>query len=186
MKQNISYAILILGSVLAIYMDYKCGKIFNWVTVPMIFIGLFIGLVRHDMLNSIGGFIAAFILFFPFFVKGGMGAGDVKFAMGVGALGGIKLFAYATGISAGIIIIYAIYKKVGSRSLKSTAYMAYSLLKSIVLSILYTLRISAETQKAGIHVQKSEAKTTGIQVKYGVFLGISNLFCLVLQYKGVI
>src|SRR5947209_9841712 len=70
-------------------------KVPNWLTFPLVLSGWALGLCHNfDLLSSAGsggigaslaGTALGFILLFPIWAIGGMGAGDVKMQMGFGA-----------------------------------------------------------------------------------------------------
>ncbi|MFL5812387.1 MAG: prepilin peptidase [Bdellovibrionia bacterium] len=93
------YAILAI-SVCGALTDLVCGKIFNWLTLP----ALVLGLAASTWLNgwtglstAVLGTLAGLILYGWMFVLGAMGAGDVKFIMALGAWGGVR-FAVQTAL----------------------------------------------------------------------------------------
>src|SRR5262245_23837225 len=71
-------------------------KVPNWLTFPLILSGWGLGLLNNfDLLRDAGfeggvgaallGTLLGFLLLFPVYAIGGMGAGDVKMQMGFGA-----------------------------------------------------------------------------------------------------
>lgn len=79
-------------------------KVPNWLTLPLVVSGWLLGLLHNfDLLPSTGeggigaalaGTAVGFLLLFPIYAVGGMGAGDVKMQMGfgswIGAFYGVK------------------------------------------------------------------------------------------------
>src|SRR5438876_9011908 len=87
-----------LAMIAAAVIDWWKFKVPNWLTFPIILSGWALGLAHtleweHAGFNGIGGGILAslggtavgFILLYPMYAFGGMGAGDVKMQMGFGA-----------------------------------------------------------------------------------------------------
>jgi prepilin peptidase CpaA len=93
------YAILAI-SVSGALTDLVCGKIFNWLTLPALILGLaastwFDGWT--GLSTALLGTLAGLVLYGWMFVLGAMGAGDVKFLMALGAWGGVR-FAVETAL----------------------------------------------------------------------------------------
>jgi prepilin peptidase CpaA len=105
------YAILVISLSGAIT-DLVCGKIFNWLTLPAVVLGLaasfwlggFEGL-SSAMLATVAGLF----LYGWMFIFGAMGAGDVKFLMALGAWGGLKFVVQTAllGIAVGGVLALA-------------------------------------------------------------------------------
>ncbi|MCR3921743.1 MAG: prepilin peptidase [Firmicutes bacterium] len=102
-------------AVTAAVWDFKTYRIPNWLTFGAVavgfFINIFLGGLSGLLLSLCGLFIGGGALV-PFFVMGGMGAGDVKLMAGFGALAG-PLFAINIlligsiigGVAAAIILL---------------------------------------------------------------------------------
>ncbi|MDD3159376.1 MAG: A24 family peptidase [Candidatus ainarchaeum sp.] len=77
----IESGILIISSLIASYTDAKTGYIYDWLTLPLIFIGLiisiFIGLTQNNWFNLVSG-ILIFIFLLITYKLGKIGGGDVK------------------------------------------------------------------------------------------------------------
>lgn len=118
-------AIILIGSFLAAYTDYKTGLIFDKITYPMIGIGIFLNLfelgkeVSSDkFLELFGVGIAVFVLGYGMYWLGKIGGGDVKLFTAIGLLlpfeTGIfplNIFVLNALIWAGIssLIFYGVY-----------------------------------------------------------------------------
>ena len=77
--------------------DVLTRRIPNWLTFSSIILGLMAQIIFFSwpgFLQSIMGIGSAFLLFFPLFYFGYMGAGDVKLAMAMGAWVGLDLSLY--------------------------------------------------------------------------------------------
>ena len=91
----------------------------------LVVIGLVIGIAGHTWLSGVAGFVTATIgacvgllCLLPFYISGGMGAGDVKLMAAVGALGGplgslwtIYYALWAASAYAMGLIIYCSFRK---------------------------------------------------------------------------
>lgn len=101
--------VLLFAMILAAVIDGWKLKVPNWLTFPMIISGWILGLINayqllpYPGLGGLGGSLAGtalgFLLLFPVYAIGGMGAGDVKMQMAFGSwVGAIYPFAQALWI----------------------------------------------------------------------------------------
>jgi prepilin peptidase CpaA len=116
--------------------DLLTRRIPNWVTFPGVLAGLLaqawlFGL--PGLLNGLLGTALGFALFFPIYLFGYMGAGDVKLLMAVGAfLGWLGCFQVAVG-SVLIGAAYALVEIVFRGRLLAVAKNIFSFLRSVLL-----------------------------------------------------
>ena len=101
------------GSFIAMMTDMKWGKIFNWLTFPLIFLGFAINSYGYGWSgfgNSLGASILGISFYMGFALMGAMGMGDVKLMAAIGALGGVKyvvsafLYTSVIGIPHALIV----------------------------------------------------------------------------------
>lgn len=87
-------AVLIVAAVI----DGRALKVPNWLTFPFVLSGLAYGLIAHGW-SGLGaallGTAVGMALLLPLYAIGGMGAGDVKLFMGVGAWMGSEVTFHA-------------------------------------------------------------------------------------------
>jgi len=99
-------------ALVASYFDVKSRRIPNFITVPAFLFGLFIHLVCggwQQMLTSLAAGAIGGALFLVFYLAGGMGAGDVKLIMAVGATAGLPHIAYLlvlTVLAGGLMALF--------------------------------------------------------------------------------
>ncbi|OGS25111.1 MAG: hypothetical protein A2297_07110 [Elusimicrobia bacterium RIFOXYB2_FULL_48_7] len=117
--------ILIAFLVICSITDIFYRKAFNVVTYPVIFIAIILNSLYFGpsgLVNSLLGALLGMAFLLAFYMIGGMGAGDVKFMMAVGALKGwnFVLFGglYGAVIAAALSILIMIYKNTLIKSLK--------------------------------------------------------------------
>ena len=191
--KEIKFLLLIVFSFIAGYTDYRYGKIFNWTNFSLLIIGVIISIYEHELLGSISGIIFAFILMFPFFATGGMGAGDVKFAMATGAVVGGEYLLLILGITGLFILLYTVIKRIGVLSILSDGIKAlWKLLKSGYRHLVSAIKLSALSGRptmSGIFNEKALEVKTHRKIRYGVFLGLSNVIFsvyLILEQGGIL
>jgi len=107
---------LILTLVISAYTDLRERKIFNVVTFPAMLIGLILNFIISGwdgLLNSLLALGIGFVVFFIFYIFGGMGGGDVKLMGAIGAIKGFPfiidamfLSIFCGGIMALIVIVW--------------------------------------------------------------------------------
>lgn len=93
---------IVLISLVAIVTDLLRGKIYNWLTLPSILLGLGVSTTLKGFSGLGDAFLAvglALLLFGWMFFFGVMGAGDVKLLMALGAWGGTQYVAYVALLS---------------------------------------------------------------------------------------
>ncbi|WP_306010714.1 prepilin peptidase [Paenibacillus sp. P46E] len=107
----------------ALLMDIRFMKIPNWITLPLLIVGLIAQGVmngRHGILMAICGAGAGFLLLLIMHLLGAVGAGDVKLFAGIGAWTGILftlqvvVYSVLFGAVIGWIIVLAKHET-GSR-----------------------------------------------------------------------
>lgn len=128
----IAFGSVLVGTI-AVFSDLKYRKIPNWLTFPAMLLGIILNLVINDQAwyFSIYGLLAGFLMFLLPFMLGGVGAGDVKLLMALGAFLGIKTTVWVGlygGIAGGVLSLTAIIFREGILKAKR-------MLISLVISI---------------------------------------------------
>jgi prepilin peptidase CpaA len=116
-------------TLLAGWTDWRSRKIPNWLTVSGFFLGFAVNLVLWGWRNtnwhggkaSLEGAALALILFLPFVLLRGLGAGDWKLMGAVGAMLGPVLLIFVIFGSVFVAGIMAIAEVIRSRRIKETA-----------------------------------------------------------------
>jgi prepilin peptidase CpaA len=130
---NISGVTVIALSVMLIsvvWTDIKTHRISNSMVVMIILLGLISQLIGNGVdgvMAGLGGMAVGLVVFLPFYLGGGMGAGDVKLLAGIGCfLGPFSTliaggFALVAGIPLALICLAQHYQK--KRKQKQAAEM---------------------------------------------------------------
>ncbi|MFC1501236.1 prepilin peptidase [Elusimicrobiota bacterium] len=111
MKINVFNTSMIINIILLLYIlissltDIIYRKVFNSVTLSAIILGVFLNLSLYGpsgLKKAFLGLLIGFLILFPVYLLGGIGAGDVKFTAAVGAIMGMKFVFF--GILYGAVI----------------------------------------------------------------------------------
>ncbi|WP_372832149.1 prepilin peptidase [Pontibacterium sp.] len=99
---DLSTVFLLLVLVVAALIDLRRNRIPNWLTFSTLGIGLSLQLIflgSDGFINGLSGAGVGLALLLPFFLMGGMGAGDVKLMAAVGCFIGTTPVLLATAFS---------------------------------------------------------------------------------------
>jgi len=81
-----SYYFLFLGLLTGIYTDASRHKLYNWLTLPLLFLGLIFSFLNGvGIFSSLLGFVGAFVIAFFLYLTKGIYGGDVKLMAAIGA-----------------------------------------------------------------------------------------------------
>jgi prepilin peptidase CpaA len=115
MEQTVTplMTILLCGMLsLAVWSDIHDHRISNWLVVAVLITGLVAQVSVNGpmgILFALGGLAVGLAFFLPFYIRGGMGAGDVKLMGAAGSMLGPlgALMACALSLIAGLILVVA-------------------------------------------------------------------------------
>jgi len=141
--------ILTVILVYSLYTDLRCGKVYNYVTLPAALVGFVLNVAFQGVdgaIVSIEGWALGIGLFLLPFVLGGMGGGDVKLLAAIGAFLGpelvFKCFVY-TAIVGGVIAVFLLLRR------RQVGATVNNLLGSFYTLYLYRYRVgSSEAGRA--------------------------------------
>lgn len=133
---------------IAAYYDLKYCKIPNVLTIAGMVGGLVYGFLQGappGMLSHLISLIAIFIILYPVFVTGGLGAGDAKLFMAIAAISKIRIAINILIISLFITIVTGLVKKgyllikEKAISRKTTIKMAPAILAGTVIKLFINI-----------------------------------------------
>lgn len=127
---------LILVLMVAVYTDWRWHRIYNWLTVPALGIGLVLSLVTGGLPGlgaSLAGAAVAFVVFLILYRVAHMGAGDLKLMVAIGAwLGYAHIWAALLSVAlAGGLFAAAIAVRHGA--LRTVAWNVYHAVSSFFI-----------------------------------------------------
>jgi prepilin peptidase CpaA len=155
-------ASLLCATLSAVY-DVRSRRIPNFITLPAMLFGLLLHAVlggwRQSAAAGAGGLICG-LIFFLFYLAGGMGAGDVKLITAAGCIAGLPLIGHLlfwTALAGGVMAIsLALYRRqlattvrnlcaivVHHRSMGLTPHAQFNLSNERTLRLPYALAITA-------------------------------------------
>lgn len=182
MLENLYKFILITLLFTAAFFDAKEKRIPNFLTFPVIFIGLILNIIMNGLngaIFSFYGFISGLVIFFIPFVLGLMGAGDVKLMAAIGALMGWRftvlsiLFSAISGII--VVFVYLIYKKkLFSYFRKYFAIIAETILNYFCFS--HTNIIGNKLKKFVYSKEIENKENEKLYIPYGLAIALGTLF----------
>ena len=153
--------------------DLIFRKVFNVVIIAAVILGLGANLMYGGIPGlgtAVLGLLAGFVFLFPFYLLGGIGAGDVKFLAACGAITGVKFLMWGT-------LYGAIFGGVYSIILLAVNRRAFKTLKEVATGLF--LFLTARSRRS-IEFDKSKA----IHIPYVVFLS-GGLILRWLELSGV-
>ncbi|MCD6413644.1 MAG: prepilin peptidase [Elusimicrobia bacterium] len=123
--------------VLSAATDLWKRKIYNWATFPAVILGIGLNGIYSGWSGikfALLGVLVGFLILYFFYLGGGIGAGDVKFLMGIGALkGGMFVFKSALCgilVAGAVAIFWMLVKGIFLKSFKNVIFQMFSSLVS--------------------------------------------------------
>ena len=143
--------LLIIFIVLCVVYDIKFRKVPNIFTFTATVAGVFLNIFLSGFSSfpsSLAGIAVGFVMFFPFYFLGGMGAGDVKFMMAAGSIIGYRS-CFFSGLYGSVLagIAAVIVLTVKGKLIKTMIKLYNSLLVFLVLRNRDSLKFEKEEIK---------------------------------------
>lgn len=155
------WSVLGLMMAVALYTDLRFGRIYNWLTIPCMLLGISLNTASHGVqgfLYSMAGaalVLAAFLFISPLV---GMGGGDIKLMMAVGALLGMHMLIWAALYSAIIGGVLAVIVMLKHRVLASTTR---NMAGNYMMKIAFRAPVDVTAGSRGIKFRYSPAIALG-------------------------
>ncbi len=141
--------ILLLFCALAAYTDKKTGYIYDWITLPLIFLGIIINLFVFPFSKNLSFFTTGAIIFaigFVIYYLGKLGGGDIKLFLGIHFMLPYLndqlfiLWVLVTSCFLGVIFISIKYIFILFKKIKFTKKLLVAKIPSIITSfVLFVL-----------------------------------------------
>lgn len=138
--QSLLVILLPVILIAATWVDLKEHRIPNFLTLSGVVLGISLQIFLQGwsgVTYSLGGIAVGFLIFIPFYIKGGMGAGDVKLMAAAGAFLGLNGALLAAGLTLFVGSIMGIFLLVILGGIKAAMHRYYTSLKHM----LYTSSI---------------------------------------------
>ena len=192
MLKYLNNLILIILLITAASFDVKKNKIPNFITFPLIIVGLILNIIMNGfggLTFSLTGFAFGLAIFFIPFALGLMGAGDVKLMAAIGALMGFKFTVLSTlyTAAAGLIVVfgYLIYKN------KIFSYFRkyfVAIIRTILINIKFkdNSTLGNKLKRYAYYSAAPNETNEKLYVPYGLAIALGTLFVLWGNYKGYI
>lgn len=174
-----SYLLIIglaLGLVIAAITDVRSGRIPNWLTLSLAGFGLTVHTMYdgwNGLFFSLEGLGLGIVCLLFFYIKGGMGAGDVKLLGAIGTfLGpGQVVFAFAfAAMLGGLYSLALLFNQGGLRHVRDRVFL-----------LLSTLRVTHTAPVVDGHHLSPEPK-----LRYALVLGLGTVIAKIFFYYGVL
>lgn len=160
-------AALIAG---AVYTDFRYGKIYNKLTLTCIVLGIVMSLLSAGLRGlgeSLAGAGLVLLLYLLFAPLTGIGGGDVKLMMAIGALMGIRFTGWALLYTAAVGGLFAVLVMLRHRVMATTLR---GMLDSLVLGICS----QSPMEVAGV--------SRGLKLRYSPAIALGTLLAFVLKH----
>ncbi len=148
-------------------MDLAHARIPNLLTFPVIITALALNYYLqgiNGLVNSMAGFFIGAVVFLPFFIKKGIGGGDIKLFAAIGALKGYSFLLHSivySSLTAALITIFILIKR-----------------RKLVSSLRKVFRFFYSLLSPGMKVEYP-GKKGSIAVPYGFAIAVGTLIVLV-------
>lgn len=163
------YLLLVVG-LIATVTDLWRQKIYNWLTLPAILLGLVLSLVQSGLpglLDSFLGLLLAGGIYMVLGLIGAMRGGDIKLAAAVGALLGWRLSVSALYYGAILGGVFAIFWSLYHGTLWKTL--------ARVWRVLYAFAAPGMRPDAELQQSETEPMPYGVAISWGAIVAALHL-----------
>lgn len=130
--QSLLVILLPIMLIAASWIDLKHHRIPNLLSFSVLIAGVLLQFLLYGwegLIYSFGGLAVGFLILIPFYIKGGMGAGDVKLMAAIGAFLGFKGALLAVGLTLFAGSVMGIFLLVILGGVKAAMHRYYATLK---------------------------------------------------------
>lgn len=162
-------AVLIVLIAAAVYTDMRHGKIYNKLTLTCIALGMVLSLLSaglRGLAESVAGIGLIMLLFLLFAPRAGIGGGDVKLMMAIGALMGVRFAVWSLLFTAAVGGLLAVVVMARQRVLAGTVRDMFT---NLLLKVCY----HAPVEVAGV--------SRGLKFRYSPAIALGTLLAFVLR-----
>jgi prepilin peptidase CpaA len=166
---------LAIGLVVAAVTDVREGRIPNWLTGLLTVFGMGVQSWQHGwdgFLFSLGGLGMGLACLMFFYIKGGMGAGDVKLLGAIGTILGPSQVVFAFAFAAMLGGLYSLALLSNQGGLRQAWNRVFLLLSN--LKVTRALPVAGEQNPADP------------KLRYALVLGLGTVIAQTLVYYGVL
>ena len=131
-------AVLLLFVTAAAASDLRWGRIFNFLTITSLAGGFWLLVIQapQEIPGVLGAMMILIVFLFPFWKRGGFGAGDIKMLMALIPYMGVRWFFVSFILSFLIGAVIAAFILIRDRDLSRTVHFAVPIGISVVLCLL--------------------------------------------------
>jgi Flp pilus assembly protein protease CpaA len=170
MLQLIQQIILVFGSTVGALTDAKTGYIYDWITYPMIGIGIILSAIQGQWNNIMAGIIIFGAMYIAY-KYGKIGGGDVKLFLGIALLNPANNYLFLVAVllfmAGGALIFYSTYYFVKyARKGINLEENKKGITKAIIFGAITTLYLCIITTQGLIG--KESAEIIGIPIMFGL------------------
>ena len=159
-------AALLVG---AVYTDFRHGKIHNKLTLTCIVLGMVLSLLSAGLRGlgeSLAGILLVMLLYLLFAPRTGIGGGDVKLMMAIGALMGIRFTVWSLLFSAAVGGLLAVLVMIRHGALTAT-------LRGMLANLLLKVCFQAPVEVAGV--------SRGLRFRYSPAIALGTLLAFIFK-----
>lgn len=125
-----------ISSLIGGFTDLKDRKLYNWLTFPLLFGGVLFSILSQRPFESLLGAAVGFGLLLPLYLLRGVGAGDVKFLMGLGAWMGPRTILEVAFLTLALGAIYGALDLLRKGKMLSFVRRIFSFFRSLAIKEL--------------------------------------------------
>lgn len=186
------YTILLILLSISSYTDLFYKRIYNFITLPAIVLGILLNAVINGsdgLTHSLIGIVLGFSLYFTLYMLGGIGGGDVKLMSAVGALIGWKLLiwsiAFSSVVGGAMAIAVLLKRRLFLITLQRIAYCILSLIIQTSNTQTPNTRDTRNTRNTrNTRITNSSISETAVRIPYGIAIAIGTIITILIKVES--